>query len=109
MPGPRFATYFAIAESSAVASSSSIEASPARGLCRRRMRAELADLLEQLGNARTGRRLGLHDWRPPVVGRVGLQRQHCGDRLHEAIGAVAIHLVDDEDVGDLHDAGLQRL
>ena len=31
------------------------------------------------------------------------------DRRRRAVGAFAIGLVDDEDVGDLHDAGLERL
>ena len=38
-----------------------------------------------------------------------LQREVRLDRRHHAIGAVAIALVDHEDVGDLHDAGLERL
>ena len=38
-----------------------------------------------------------------------LQRQVRRHRLHQAVGALAVGLVDDEDVGDLHDAGLDRL
>ena len=38
-----------------------------------------------------------------------LQRQVRLDRRHHAIGAVAIALVDHEDVGDLHDPRLERL
>ena len=61
------------------------------------------------GTPFAGRRLGLHDRRPPLAGRERLQRQHRLDRRHRPIGALAIGLVDDEDVGDLHDAGLERL
>ena len=39
----------------------------------------------------------------------GLQRQVRLDRRDEAIGAFTVRLVDHEDVGDLHDAGLERL
>ena len=42
-------------------------------------------------------------------GRERLQRQVRGDRLHQPVGALPIGLVDDEDVGDLHDARLDRL
>ena len=57
-----------------------------------------------------GGRFGLEDRRPPL----GRRRNVCsdrvrGDRLHQPIRAFAIGLVDDEDVGDLHDAGLHRL
>ena len=38
-----------------------------------------------------------------------LQRQVRLDRRHHPVGAVAVGLVDDEDVGDLHDPGLERL
>ena len=73
------------------------------------MRAEPLDRLDQLGHARAGRRLGLQDRRPPLAGAVGLQRQIRLDGRHQAVGAFAIGLVHDEDVGDLHDAGLERL
>jgi hypothetical protein len=71
--------------------------------------AVAADLVPELIDAlpRRGRRL--HDWRLPLVGRVRLQREICRHRLDRAVGAFAIRLVHDEDVGNLHDAGLERL
>jgi len=35
--------------------------------------------------------------------------QHRGQFAHELRGAVAVRLVDHEDIGDLHDSGLDRL
>ena len=43
----------------------------------------------------------------PCAERV--QRQHRLDRRDHPIGAFVVRLVDHEDVGDLHDAGLERL
>ena len=37
------------------------------------------------------------------------QRDHVAQFAHSRVRSVAIGLVDDEDVGDLHDAGLERL
>ena len=74
-----------------------------------RVRAKRLDGLPQLRHALAGRRLGLDDRRPPLALAKTLQGQVRLDRGHRAIGAVAIALVDDEDVRDLHDAGLERL
>ena len=50
----------------------------------------------------------LHDRGRPVVAAHG-QRLHGPNLALHTFGAVAVRLVDDEDVGDLHDAGLDRL
>ena len=63
----------------------------------------------QLRNSFAGRRNRLQNRRLPVVRPVRLQRQVRGDRLNETVGAVPIGLVDDEDVGNLHDSRLERL
>ena len=44
---------------------------------------------------------------PP--GNFGDHVQHGGQFAHELRGAVAVRLVDHEDIGDLHDSGLDRL
>ena len=55
------------------------------------------------------RRAGLeHRW-PPVVGTVLVEPQHGLDLGDRAVGTVVVRLVHDEQVGDLHDARLQRL
>ena len=41
--------------------------------------------------------------------RLGRQRQHAADLAHHRVGQRVVGLVDDDHVGDLHDAGLQRL
>ncbi len=74
-----------------------------------RLGAEAIDHRHQLSDAAAGRRHGAHDRRPPLPLRPVLERQHRLDRRGRAIGALAIGLVDDEDVGDLHDAGLEGL
>jgi hypothetical protein len=71
--------------------------------------AEPADGLPQLGDPCTGRGFRLQNRRPPVIRAERLQRKIAGDRLHEAIGSLSIGLVDDEDIGNLHDACLDRL
>ena len=54
---------------------------------------------------------GLHDRRPPRAGhRVpSAERLHVPQVARHLVGAVAVGLVDHEDVGDLEDAGLRRL
>ena len=74
--------------------------------CRAR---EAVDRVHELRHPPAARRNRLHDRRPPFPGAVGLQRQVPLDRRHEPIGPFAIGLVHHEDVGDLHDAGLERL
>ena len=46
---------------------------------------------------------------PALVGAAVAQRQHVAQVAHDRVGAVAVGLVDHEDVGDLEDAGLGRL
>ena len=72
-------------------------------------RAECGDLLPERRHAGAGGRLGLDDRRPPVAGFERLQREVGGNRLRQPVGPLAVRLVDDEDVGDFHDAGLERL
>ncbi len=67
------------------------------------------DRLQELWDARAGRRFCLDDGRPPIAVAKRLQRQERFNRGHGSIRAFAIGLVDDEDVGDLHDPGLERL
>ena len=64
---------------------------------------------DQLRHALAGRRLGLDDRRTPAPVRVRLERQHRLHRRHRPVRSLAIRLVHDEDVGDLHDPGLERL
>ena len=73
------------------------------------VRAEPLDLRHQLRQPLPGRRFGLHDRRPPAPAGVGVEREQRLDRRHRAIRPLAIRLVDHEDVGDLHDPGLERL
>ena len=61
------------------------------------------------GDARPGGRDGLQHRRPPLAARIRVQRQIGVDRRYKPIGAFAVGLVHDEDVGNLHDAGLERL
>ena len=53
----------------------------------------------------TVRRIGS----PPLVLSGRLQRQIRLDGRDQPVGAFAVRLVHDEDVGDFHDAGLERL
>ena len=83
---------------------------PARALLLARPRAKCLDgLASRSANARAGGRDRPHDRRLPGLLRPLLQRQHRLDRRRRAIGALAIGLVHDEDVRNLHDAGLERL
>ena len=73
------------------------------------MRAEPRDRLDDFDDAVAARRDGLQHQGPPFAARVGVKREvsfHC---RHEPIGPVAVRLVHDEDVRDLHDARLERL
>ncbi len=81
----------------------------ARAQRRRGVSAEPLDFRDQLRHALPRRRLGLDDRRPPSAAGVRVQRQQRLDGRHGAIGALTVGLVDDEDVGDFHDAGLERL
>ena len=56
-----------------------------------------------------GRRFGLDDRRPPLLRAERLQRQQRLDRRDGASAPSRSALFIDEDVGDLHDAGLERL
>ena len=57
----------------------------------------------------TVRRAGLeHRW-PPVVGAVLVEPKHCLDLGNSAVGTLVVRLVHDEQIGDLHDARLERL
>ena len=73
------------------------------------MSAKRPDGRPQFGHARAGGGLGAHDRRPPLSGAERLQGEVRLDGCHHAIGTVAVGLVDDEDVGNLHDPGLERL
>ena len=70
-------------------------------------RTMFPELRLQLVEARARRRDGLDDRRDP--GAVLAELEHLEDLLHDAIGAVAVGLVHDEEVGDLHEARLDRL
>ena len=73
------------------------------------MLAESLDRLPQPIDADAGRRFGLEHRRAPLALSKRLQRQARRHRLHDPIGALAVGLVHHEDVGNLHDAGLDRL
>ena len=71
--------------------------------------AKRLDRRQQVGYPGGSRRHRSHDrWTPLCVAPL-LQRQHRVDRRRHPIGAFPIGLVDHEDIGDLHDAGLQGL
>src|SRR5208283_3246422 len=72
------------------------------------MQAITLDSLQHFGytGSVTGNRL--HDRRSPVVLAHG-ERLHRPDLALHSLRAVAVRLVDHEDVGDLHDSGLDRL
>ena len=73
------------------------------------LRLELRDGADEIVESLTGRGNRAHDHGAPLAIPVCVQRKQ---RLHfgcRSIGAVAIGLVDDEDVGDFHDASLERL
>ncbi len=73
------------------------------------MLPETVDCLEELIDAAAGVRLRPEDGRPPLALAERLQREQRFDRGRSPVGALAVGLVDDEDVRDLHDAGLERL
>ena len=75
----------------------------------RGMLPEAPDRLDDLRHALAARRDRLQNRRPPVRLAVRLQRQVGLDRRRQPVGALPIRLVHDEDVGDFHDAGLERL
>src|ERR1019366_9185973 len=70
--------------------------------------AILFDCRQQFGSAGTSAGHGLHDGRRPTVFAHG-QRLHGANLALHSLGAIAVRLVDDENVGDLHDAGLDGL
>jgi hypothetical protein len=67
----------------------------------------LLELLDQLVDALAAGRLGLDDRDAPAALR--RQRQDAADLADHRVGQRVVGLVDDDDVGDLHDPGLQRL
>ena len=67
------------------------------------------DGIDQRRDAAAVRRNGLDDRRPPFAGPIGLQRQVGFDRRHQPVGSLTVGLVHHEHVGNLHDAGLERL
>ena len=71
------------------------------------VRAVLVELLDELVDALAAAGLGLDDRHPPAALR--RERQHAADLAHHRVGQRVVGLVDDDDVGDLHDPGLQRL
>ena len=50
-----------------------------------------------------------NDRRTPAAGELGDHVEHGGQFAHELRRPVAVRLVDHEDIGDLHDPGLDRL
>ena len=88
----------------------SLRVAAPHGLRARGVRAELPIGVDQRrhASARSSPTV-LTNRRPPFAGAVMLQREVRLDRRHEPVGAFAVRLVDDEDVGDFHDAGLERL
>jgi hypothetical protein len=63
---------------------------------------DLVDALGAVGD-------GLDDGLAPLVGLAGDQGHHGADVAEGGVGSLAVGLVDDEDVGDLEDARLDRL
>ena len=70
-------------------------------------RAVLGELLGQLLDALAAVGLGLDDRDRPVALR--REREHAADLAHHRVRQRVIGLVDDDDVRDLHHAGLERL
>ena len=73
------------------------------------VRAELFDRLDEFGDAPAAGGDGSDNWWPPLTRRVRVEAEDRLDRRRQPIGAFAVGLVHDENIGDLHDAGLQRL
>ena len=78
-----------------------------RRLGLRRLRSKSPDGVQQFGYALPGCRYGLEDWRAPFSWR--LKRQVRLDGGQKMVRALPIGFVDDEDVRNFHDAGLERL
>ncbi len=76
---------------------------------RRRLRAEPIDGLHHLVEPLTRRRLRADDRRAPLSVGIVVKAEQRLDFGHGPIGAVAVGLVHDEHVGNLHHARLQRL
>ena len=70
--------------------------------------AVLVDLLRQLLDPLAARRLGAQDRHLPAFGVVG-EREDAAHLADHRFGHRVVGLVDDDDVGDLHHPGLQRL
>ena len=65
--------------------------------------------IPEVGHSLTGRGDGRNDRRAPsIVGKIG-QIEHLHEIATRLLDALAVGLVDDEDVGDLHQAGLVGL
>ena len=62
-----------------------------------------------LGDALVAHGHGRHDRRLPAVARRAAQVQHRAQLANQRVGALAIGLVDHKDIGDLQNAGLDRL
>ena len=73
------------------------------------VRAKALDLVDEVIDAGAGGGLSANDGRMPLPIGVLMQAEHRFDLRDRAIGALAIGLVDHEDIGYLHHAGLQRL
>src|SRR4029453_11462042 len=73
------------------------------------MRSKPGDALDKIADALTGRAYSFHNRRTPLLCAERLKGQVCFDGRHESVAAISIRLIDDEDVGDLHDAGFERL
>ena len=71
------------------------------------VRAVLEELGDELVDALALGRLGLDDRDLPVALR--RERQDAADLAHHRLGHRVVGLVDDDDVGDLHDPRLERL
>ena len=65
------------------------------------------ELLDELLDPLAADGLGLDDRHAPAA--LGAEREHAADLADHRVGQRVVGLVDDDDVGDLHDAGLQRL
>ena len=70
--------------------------------------AVLVDRRSQLRDALAAGGLGAQDRHLPALGIVG-EREDAAHLAHHRVGHRVVGLVDDDHVGDLHHAGLQRL
>ena len=71
--------------------------------------AKTPDRVDHVPHPLPRRRRRFHDRRPPFRRAIRVKGQVRFDGRHEPLGAFTIGLVHHEDVGDFHDAGLQRL